>query len=160
MRKFITTALLIALSLQTAPLKASEGRKLCSLITVEGACSQLMQDNKELLCKGVLMNTEYDDGTTGFYFIEKEPGDKILTFSGFGSDQQTILPDTSVLQPIKRVIQKDGNLAVSGQCIFENPYAGPANIECEAVASNGAWFIGHFLSDGSKPKRKDFCQNN
>lgn len=159
MYKFIFTLFLLMLGLHTVSLQAAEDRKICGMTTVKGTCSKFMQDDKMQPCRGVLLNTDYNDGTTGFYFVEEADDGKVLTFSGFGPNQQK-LSTGAVLQPIHRVIQKDGVLGVSGQCIFENPFAGPANVECEAQAANGAWFIGYFLTDGSEPERKEFCETD
>jgi hypothetical protein len=56
MKKFIIIALLIALSLQTAPLNASKDHKLLLNILsgVEGTCLDLVQDDQAVLCRVTL----------------------------------------------------------------------------------------------------------
>ena len=144
----------LLLSLCVGSVGSAEDRKLNYFMTVEGTCSKLELNGEVLRCKDILGHTEYDDGRIGFYFIEDGADGINLTFSGSGIGQST--PSVNVrVQPIDGVIQIDGILDVSGECMFENPYVGPANIKCEALAVSGERFVGHFLTNGSKPKIMD-----
>ena len=144
----------LLLSLCVGSVGSAEDRKLNYFMTVEGTCSKLELNGEVLRCKHILGHTEYDDGRIGFYFIEDEADGINLTFSGSGIVQST--PSVNVrVQPIDGVIQIDGIRDVSGECMFENPYAGPASIECEALTASGERFVGHFLTNGFEPKIMD-----
>ena len=131
--------------------------KMRYLMTIKGVCSKLLVNGKVLTCKNSLIHTEYHDGRIGFYFLEEGGSGKILTFSGSGLEQKATSEDARI-QPVDRVIQKDGIINVSGECYFENPYVGEANFKCVAVDASGMTFEGHFLTDGSEPEVKDFTE--
>jgi hypothetical protein len=136
--------------------KADEG-VLNYLMAIKGVCSKLLVNGEVFPCKNSLIHTEYQDGRIGFYFLEEGGSGKVLTFSGSGLKQKKLSENVRI-QPVDGVIQKDGILNVSGECYFENPYVGEANIKCVAADANGMPFEGHFLTDGSEPEIKDFTQ--
>ena len=136
--------------------KADEG-VLNYLMAIKGVCSKLLVNGEVFPCKKSLIHTEYQDGRIGFYFLEEGGSGKILTFSGSGLKQKKLSENVRI-QPVDGVIQKDGILNVSGECYFENPYVGEANIKCVAADASGMPFEGHFLTDGSEPEIKDFTE--
>ena len=140
-------------------LQKADERVLNYLVTIEGVCSKLLVNGEVLPCKNALIQTEYQDGRIGFYFLEEGGSGKILTFSGSGLKQKKLSENVRV-QPVDGVIQKDGILNVSGECYFENPYVGEANIKCVATDASGMPFEGHFLTDGSEPEIKDFTESS
>ena len=136
--------------------KADEG-VLNYLMAIKGVCSKLLVNGEVFPCKNSLIHTEYQDGRIGFYFLEEGGSGKVLTFSGSGLKQKKLSENVRI-QPVDGVIQKDGILNVSGECYFENPYVGEANIKCVATDASGIPFEGHFLTDGSEPEIKDFTE--
>ena len=125
-------------------------RQMAFLMAVSGDCAELVIDGEAMPCDGNLFNTDYDDGRIGFAFMAKGPGGKIITFSGRGQEQQS--PSANVrIQPIDGVVLGGGIQLVEGECLFENPYAGPARIECAAQSSSGLQYVGRFLTDGKEP---------
>ena len=140
-------------------LQKADERVMNYLVTIKGVCSKLLVNGEELPCKNSLIQTEYQDGRIGFYFLEEGGSGKVLTFSGSGLKQKKLSEDVRI-QPVDGVIQKDGILNVSGECYFENPYVGEANVKCVATDSTGMLFEGHFLTDGSKPEIKDFTESS
>ena len=99
-------------------------RKLLNVISVTGECLNLVIEGYSYPCKDYLMQTAYDDGRIGFYFVSDEDKGKIVTFSGLGQ-QQVVVSDNSRLQPIDGVIGKTGITKIEGECFFENPFIGP-----------------------------------
>lgn len=129
-------------------------RQLSFMMSVSGTCTNLMLSGEALDCQGTLIHTEYDDGRLGFYFVAKAPNKKIITFSGRGQEQRA--PSENVrIQPIDGVILSDGIVNASGECLFENPYAGPAQIRCAAKSASGSEYFGQFLTDGAEPRNSD-----
>ena len=139
---------------QFLTLQKADERVLNYLMTIKGVCSKLLVNGEVLPCKNSLIQTEYQDGRIGFYFLEEGGSGKILTFSGSGLKQKKLSENVRI-QPVDGVIQKDGILNVSGECYFENPYVGEANVKCVAADASGMQFEGHFLTDGSEPEIKD-----
>lgn len=129
-------------------------RELRFFMTLTGACTELAVEGAPIPCEGKLGHTEYDDGRIGFYFIASEPDGMIVSFSGAGH-LQTAPSANARLQPVDGVILPDGVHYATGQCFFENPYAGPARVECEAEDENGALYTGKFRSDGAEPRIMD-----
>ena len=123
---------------------------MVAMFAVSGRCEFLMIADEERPCKGNVINTEYDFGRTGFYFIENDPDGIIVSFSGMGQDQ--LSPSENIrLQPLDSIFIDGAGLAAVGFCTFENPFVGPARIECSAYLENGKLYSGFFASDGSKP---------
>jgi hypothetical protein len=104
-----------------------------------------------------LLNTEYDDERTGFYFVTTTD-QMTVTFSTRGDQEQKIDADT-ITAPVDMVIVssagKIDKLEATGTCQFSNPYKGPALIECTADSERGG-FEGAFLTDGQAPDAKRF----
>ena len=126
-------------------------RKLLNVISVTGECLNLVIEEHSYPCKDYLMQTAYDDGRIGFYFVSDDDKGKIVTFSGLGQ-QQAVVSDNSRLQPIDGVIGKAGIVEVEGECFFENPFIGPARIKCAAKSGRGDIYSAHFLTDGEAPE--------
>jgi len=135
----------------TEQITANDNRaNLLSVTTLKGNCSSLIVANKDRPCTNSVINTEYDSGRIGFYFLD-EISNSALTFSGMGQKQQ-YLSENSRLQPIDGIIIARKPHDAIGSCKFENPFNGPAHIECIAKLKNGEVFSAVFLSDGSEPK--------
>lgn len=132
----------------------ADDRKLLYLLSVTGNCSELVIEGASLPCKGTLLQTNFDDGRIGFYFVSDTDKGKIVTFSGLGQ-QQVVVSDNSRLQPIDSVIGKAGITKLEGECFFENPFIGPARIECSAKSDGGGIYSANFLTDGEKPEMKE-----
>ena len=134
----------------TAASAQDADRQMAFLMAVSGDCAELVIDGEAMPCDGNLFNTDYDDGRIGFSFMAEGPGGKIITFSGQGQEQQS--PSANVrIQPIDGVVLAGGIQLVEGECLFENPYAGPARIECAAQSASGLQYVGRFLTDGEEP---------
>ena len=151
--KFARTAALILIPIAYGAPGLAQGSSpnLAFMMSLTGTCSKLVIDGGRTPCDGTLLHTDYNDGRIGFYFVAEKPDAMAVTFSGFGPKQSA--PSENVrVQPIDSVILKDGTVQVSGSCTFENPFVGPALIECEAASPAGALYYGHFISDGREPK--------
>jgi hypothetical protein len=141
----------------TAPAHADA--KLTATVVVEGACQNLTVGGEDHTtdCKGTLLNTEYSDERTGFYFVTTAE-QVTVTFSTRGDQEQKIDADT-VTAPVDMVIVSSGGkidrLQATGTCQFGNPYKGPMLIECTADSERGR-FEGAFLTDGKEPDAKTF----
>ena len=80
--------------------------------------------------------------------------DKVITFTGLGP-KQTVVSDNARLQPVDGVVLKVGGMKATGECYFDNPYVGPARIECEAQTNEGSNYSAYFLTDGEEPEIKE-----
>jgi hypothetical protein len=154
----MTSILGIALASRlSAPAHADA--KLTATVVVEGACQNLTVGGEDHTtnCKGTLLNTEYSDERTGFYFVTTAE-QVTVTFSTRGDQEQKIDADT-VTAPVDMVIVSSGGkidrLQATGTCQFGNPYKGPMLIECTADSERGR-FEGAFLTDGKEPDAKTF----
>lgn len=134
-------------------------RHLAYLMTLEGTCSELVIEDSHKGCQGTLIHTDYDDGRIGFYFVANEPGGEIITFSGRGQEQLAPSENTRI-QPIDAVVLSGGLVRLSGECLFENPYQGPARIECVAKTPSGVEYVGRFLTDGTEPRLVEMDNGN
>ena len=123
---------------------------LLAMYSMSGECSMFIYSGEKRPCKGTVLNTEYDYGRTGFYFIDDSADGKIISFSGMGQEQVTPR-ENLILQPLDMIIENENQQHAVGFCTFENPFVGKARVECSAFLENGAMFSGFFLSDGSKP---------
>ena len=143
---------ILAVSLACSGVVAEEKKSdLTSMFSVAGNCMMLVFANEQRPCKDVIINTEYDSGRTGFYFLDESEGGAIISFSGMGQEQQS--PAESLrLQPLDAIVFDGGREPAVGFCTFENPFVGAARIECSAFLENGELFSGFFMSDGSSPK--------
>lgn len=128
------------------------------LVILSGTCTKLIVNGKDQTseCGNKILNTDYSDSRTGFYFTTNS--DLILTLSGIG-DRQVKLDANNVVMPIDMVIlglkEQNDPVTVVGTCKFANPYLGPVLVTCKAEGALGT-FEGSFMTDGSKPNRKVF----
>jgi hypothetical protein len=159
MRFLVVIALGLATAASTLVRPAHADSKLTATVVVAGACQNLTVGSEDHTadCKGTLLNTEYSDERTGFYFVTTT--DQItVTFSTRGDQEQKIDTDT-VTAPVDMVIVssrgKIDKLQATGTCQFGNPYKGPMLIECTADSERGR-FEGAFLTDGKEPEAKTF----
>lgn len=138
--------------LSATPLVAEEQRaNLTAMFSVAGECQMLIVSEEERPCKDVVVNTEYDSGRIGFYFIDDSEGGGIISFSGKGQEQRSPAEDLR-LQPLDMLILEGGRVPAVGVCTFENPFAGQARIQCSAFVESGEMYSGFFISDGAEPK--------
>ena len=143
---------LVAALIASAPVLAEEQRaSLTAMFSVTGECQMLVVSEEERPCKDVVINTEYDSGRTGFYFIDDSEGGGVISFSGMGREQRSPAENLR-LQPLDAVILEGGRVPAVGICSFENPFVGQARIQCSAFVESGKMYAGFFISDGSEPK--------
>jgi hypothetical protein len=148
----MNTSPLIAAVIAAAPALAQEHRaSLTAMFSVDGKCQMLIVSEEERPCKDLVVNTEYDSGRIGFYFIDDGEGGGIISFSGMGQEQRSPAENLR-LQPLDAVILDGGRVPAVGICSFENPFAGQARIQCSAFIESGEMFSGFFISDGREPK--------
>ena len=141
----------------TSAVEAEEAR-LTALVNLKGTCRKLTVKGTDqtAVCRGVLVNSIYSDGRTGFYFAAADGF--FLTFSNRGQEQ--IKPDANTaISPVDMVLAgyKGGvdRIRATGSCKFTDPYHGPAPVVCRAETAVGV-FEGSFVSDGGKPDAKTF----
>jgi hypothetical protein len=155
MKVFYSSSILAMLfSVLLVEASQANDRKLLNVISVTGDCLKLVIEGYSHSCKDYLMQTAYDDGRIGFYFVSDADKGKIVTFSGLGQ-QQAVVSDNSRLQPIDGVIGKAGIIEVEGECFFENPFIGPARIECAAKSDGGGIYSANFRTNGEAPGIKN-----
>ena len=143
---------ILALSLACSGVVAEEKKSdLTAMFSVAGNCMMLVFANELRPCKDVIINTEYDSGRMGFYFLDESEGGAIISFSGMGQEQQSPAENLR-LQPLDAIVFDGEREPAVGFCTFENPFVGAARIECSAFLENGELFSGFFMSDGSRPK--------
>lgn len=143
---------LVAVLIASTPALAEEQRaNLTAMFSVAGECQMLIVSDEERPCKGVVFNTEYNNGRLGFYFIDDSELGGVVSFSGMGPEQRSPAENLR-MQPLDAVILKDSKLPAVGACSFENPFIGQARIQCSAFLETGQMFSGFFISDGSNPK--------
>ena len=148
----MNTSPLIAAVIAATPALAQEHRaSLTAMFSVAGKCQMLIVSEEERPCKDIVVNTEYDSGRIGFYFIDDGEGGGIISFSGIGQEQRSPAENLR-LQPLDAVILDSGRMPALGICSFENPFAGQARIQCSAFIESGEMFSGFFISDGREPK--------
>ena len=125
---------------------------LKTILPIEGQCNTLLISDTPFPCKGLVMQSNYDDNKMGFYFAA-EDGKTIITFSGYPSDngeQSLTVLDLYV------VIISEKLINVKGGCVFEDLFSGVAKIQCVAKDDNGAFYRSDFLSDGQRPEYIEF----
>ncbi|HEU0149821.1 MAG TPA: hypothetical protein VFR21_23440 [Bradyrhizobium sp.] len=159
MRLSVVMASILGIAVASLTAPAHADAKLTATVVVEGACQHLTVGGEDHTtdCKGTLLNTEYSDERTGFYFVTTAE-QVTVTFSTRGDQEQKIDADT-VTAPVDMVIVSSGGkidrLQAKGACQFGNPYKGPMLIECTADSERGR-FEGAFLTDGKEPDAKTF----
>ena len=143
---------LVAALIASTPVLAEEQRaNLTAMFSVAGECQILVVSEEERPCKDVVINTEYDSGRIGFYFIDDSDGGGIISFSGKGREQRSPAENLR-LQPLDALILEGGRVPAIGVCSFENPFVGQARIQCSAFIESGEMYSGFFISDGTEPK--------
>lgn len=151
---------LAAILLAATPSLAGESRAaLTSMFSVAGDCQMLIFSEEERPCKDVIINTEYDSGRIGFYFIDDSDGGGVVSFSGMGQEQRSPAENLR-LQPLDALILKDGRVPAVGVCSFENPFVGQARVQCSAFVESGELFSAFFISDGSPPQLMSLDKND
>lgn len=151
---------LAAILLAATPSLAGESRAaLTSMFSVAGDCQMLIFSEEERPCKDVIINTEYDSGRIGFYFIDDSDGGGVVSFSGMGQEQRSPAENLR-LQPLDALILKDGRVPAVGVCSFENPFVGQARVQCSAFVESGELFSVFFISDGSPPQLMSLDKND
>jgi hypothetical protein len=124
------------------------------ILGLDGQCEKLVVEGDDHTpdCSGKILNTSYQDGRSGFYFVTKSGA--AITFSGLGGNQVKMGADRAI-QPIDMVLfafeGESEKLRAVGSCDFENPYKGKSRIVCSATTKRGA-YEGRFASDGAPPK--------
>ena len=132
---------------------------MSALATVEGKCEQLVIGGEDLtsICKGVILNTAYKSGRTGFLFVATNKA--IVTFSGVDSpavgDEASSRLDGIILSRLSQDKPNPVGIPARGACLYGNPYRGPARITCTAETDQGP-FRASFLSDGKPPRVDKF----
>jgi hypothetical protein len=136
---------------------AAQARKTNTPTTIAmltGSCEKLVLAGSDSSsgCDGKLLNTNYRDSRSGFYFVTRDGA--TLTFSGLGNNQVKPHRDRAV-QPIDLIIfgyqgKHDRRKAV-GQCDFTNPENRPSRIVCRAITESGV-FEAEFVTDGTPPR--------
>lgn len=122
-----------------------------NMFSIDGACEKLTQGVQDFspACQGSVMQIVYDDGRVGLYaFAEGQ----IFAFSGTDDD----MVSGELWQALDKVIfgkseTEIREVAVDGTCIYENPFAGIARFECDAMAGDGTTFSLVFITDGAPP---------
>ena len=151
--KILYSSSILAMLLSVFLVGASQAndRKLLNFMLFTGDCIKLVIEGRTHPCKNKLHQTDYDDGRIGFYFLSDDETGNIVAFSGIGHYQKFV-SQNSRLQPIDGVVDKVGIIKADGECFFENPFIGPARIECVAKSDGGGTYSAHFLTDGKAPE--------
>jgi hypothetical protein len=144
------------LALALLPMAAAQAQEPQNLMSSEGACRELVVDAKVLTskCQPILLNSFYDDGRVGFYFLYE--GHRVVTFSGLDLPNPT--PDTDEFAIDKLIHSsatqgKAPDVSVAeGICSFGNPYIGPMTVRCSGKVVGGKDFSAVFETDGNPPK--------
>lgn len=124
---------------------------LTSLKTMDGKCQKFIVGSKEQTCEDFVIQSEYNNGGTGFWFSTNDENSKLIIFSGWVQDQ-VVLESKKIKQPINRLITFDSSELVEGLCTYGDLESGVSKIECKAVNYNGNIFRGIFITDGKPPK--------
>ncbi|MGJ5175482.1 hypothetical protein ACQR16_03750 [Bradyrhizobium oligotrophicum] len=156
----LTATMLVAGALLMSAGSGRADSRLTGMATVKGTCQKLVVagQDRSLECTGSLLNTDYDDQRSGFYFILLNGG--VITFSNRGDLEKRVGPDKRVA-PVDLVMigeypsKKINTVAAKGRCRYGNPFKGPSLIECSADSELGH-FEATFLSNGEKPEVKTF----
>jgi hypothetical protein len=144
------------LAIALLPMAAAKAQEPPNLMSSEGTCKELVVDAKVLTskCQPILLNSSYDDGRVGFYFLYE--GHRAVTFSGMDLPNPT--PDTDEFA-IDKLINtsptpgKGPDVSVAeGICSFGNPYIGPMTVRCSGKVVGGKVFSATFETDGNPPK--------
>ena len=131
---------------------------LRSLATLSGACQQLTLAGRDAskACIGKLVNTAYRNGRSGFTFAAGDLA--VITFSGIDSAAQgnhAAIRLDKVIFTLLGTGTKPNSISATGQCLYSNPYVGPAYIRCSAATNSGP-FTASFRSNGEPPELQQF----
>jgi hypothetical protein len=130
---------------------------LVEMASLTGTCDRLIAAGNDFSahCSGMIMQTIYNTGRTGFTLVIGDKG-TVITFSGMEGAKPD--PD-SQLQSVDKVILNLGIDGVpptatetEGSCSYRNPYNGPMTIGCHAVDAEGKSYLLQFTTDGSEPE--------
>ncbi|WP_062235845.1 hypothetical protein [Aureimonas sp. N4] len=107
----------------------------------KGVCEKFVlgRNNMTKECDTKLMNSTYDNGRTGFYFVFKRGS--IITFSGM--DRPNPTPDTDLFAIDKVIFSAGGatkEFAATGSCRYGNYKAGHKRIRCKGTSDDGQPF--------------------
>ena len=149
--------LIILIIMPLGNLVADEHRNgQTSLHKIYGKCQKLVFKSDDMNCEDFIYQSQYENGTTGFWFFTKNEGLSALTFSGWIQDQ-ILLKGSETKQPIRLLHSASGKVAkdkilAEGVCLYGNLFSGIAKIECKAVDYDMNIFRGVFITDGEPPK--------
>lgn len=128
---------------------------------LSGTCERLVVfgTNFSDHCDGRIVQSVYNNGRAGFALAIGDKGGA-ATFSGIERGK----PDAdSQLQSLDKVIFTIGleevppNVtAVTGSCVYGNPYKGPVTISCQGADADNKPYLLQFRTDGSPPSITDF----
>ncbi len=148
------------LSLATISCAASlpaHAANLENMAFMTGTCERLVVDGKDFAsrCGAKIIQSIYDDGRTRWYLTIGDDG-AVATFSGTSGAK----PDAdSQIQDLDSVVLNLGvktapptTEAISGQCLYSNPYNGPTSVTCIAKNKNGDVSVLEFRTDGQPPQ--------
>jgi hypothetical protein len=130
-----------------------------SLARFSGHCENLVLGDDDLSsqCDGVLLNTHYEDGRSGFTFVARDVTS--ATFSGpdhvAAGDEATVELDRVVFLSLHLKEATPVTLPATGSCVFSNPDIGRAKVTCTARTGRGG-FRASFVSNGLPPKIERF----
>ncbi len=123
-------------------------------ISLTGTCEMLRIDNKQLDCEPRMMNSNYNDGRTGFYIVSRNG--EAYTWSGSNGykpneNAQVLFVDQFIATRAGKTVR----WKAKGVCRYEYPYLGRSTVlSCEASTGKGfAEF--RFVHDGSKPTSEE-----
>lgn len=132
---------------------------LTNMFSVTGECEMLVFADEPRPCRQVMINSEYDNGQIGLYFLYEIEGGGVVSFIGMGQEQHS--PAKNVpLQPLDGLIIEGKHEDAVGFCTFENPFVGQARIGCAAYLENGQLYSGFFLTNGSQPETLISAEND
>ena len=149
-----------AIACLSHPANAQDLSNLSGMASLSGDCERLIAAGNNFSddCNGMIMQSIYDTGRTGFTVTVGDKG-VVMTFSGIEGAK----PDAdSQLQSLDKVILNLGiegvpptSTSVTGSCAYSNPYIGPMTISCQGVDESGEAYLLQFRTDGSEPKISD-----
>ncbi|PND27042.1 hypothetical protein [Sinorhizobium sp. M4_45] len=128
---------------------------------LSGTCESLVVfgTNFSEHCDGRIVQSVYSTGRAGFSLAIGDKGGT-ATFSGI----EGMKPDAdSQFQSFDKVVFTIGleevppNVAaVTGSCVYGNPYKGPVTISCQGTDADNKPYLLQFRTDGSPPAITDF----
>lgn len=128
---------------------------------LSGSCERLVVagDTFSDYCNGGIIQSVYSTGRAGFTLAIGDKGGAV-TFSGIEGTKPNA---DSQLQSLDKVVFTIGieevppNVtAVTGSCVYGNPYKGPVTISCQGTDADNRPYLLQFRTDGSPPSITDF----